>query len=191
MPSQRNIQQLFELKDKVARAKSIVFADYSGLNVAEQSDLRNKTSAVGGELTVAKNTLLKLALQERMTNVELKMMNDNSAFKIHNSEFLQGPTAVLFSYQDEILPLKILVEFGKNRDKPKVKGGMLGDKSLTVDEILELAELPSKPELLVRLMRQIQGPMYGLVRVLEGNIQKLVYVLDAIGRSKHESIKAN
>lgn len=173
MPSQRNINQLAGLKDKLGRAKSVMFADYAGLSVGQQTVLRAKVVEAGGEFTVAKNTLLKLALAQ----VNSEQLTVNSS--------LVGPTAVLFSYQDEVLPLKVMVEFAKGAEKPTVKGGFLGKQELSAQQVLELAKLPSKLELLVKLMQQIQGPAYGLVRVLNGNAQKLVYALDAIGRSKH------
>lgn len=163
MPSKRNVQQLTDLKDRVAKAKSVVFTDNSGLNASGQSQLREKVVAAGGEMIIAKNTLLRLAL------------------KAENSGLMTGPTAVLLAYQDEVLPIKVLAEFSKTNERPVIKGGLLGNTPLSAQQVMELAQLPSKLELLVRLMQQIQGPAYGLVRTLNGNIQKLVYVLQARG----------
>ena len=164
MPSQRNIQQLASLKDRVARAKSVVFTDNSGLNAAGQSLLREKVVAAGGEMVIAKNTLLRLAFEEGLKA---------------EGQGLMGPTAVLFAYQDEVLPIKVLAEFSKTNEKPTVKGGLLGNTSLSVKQVMELAKLPGKLELLVKLMQQMQAPAYGLVRTLNENIQKLAYVLQA------------
>ena len=163
MPSKRNVQQLTDLKDRVAKAKSVVFTDNSGLNASGQAQLREKVVTAGGEMIIAKNTLLRLAL------------------KTENNELMVGPTAVLLAYQDEVLPIKILAEFAKTNEKPVIKGGLLGDTPLSAEQVMELAKLPSKLELLVKLMQQIQGPAYGLVRTLNGNMQKLVYVLRARG----------
>jgi len=162
MPSQRNVQQLTDLRDRVAAAKSVVFTDNSGLNALGQSLLREKVIAAGGELVIAKNTLLRLAFAQEKKE-------------------LTGPTAILLAYQDEVLPIKVLAEFAKANEKPIIKGGLLGNTPLSVKQVMELAKLPSKLELLVKLMQQIQGPAYGLVRTLNGNIQKLVYVLQARG----------
>lgn len=170
MPSKRNIQQLADLKDRVAKAKSVVFTDNSGLNASGQSQLREKVTSAGGEMVIAKNTLLRLAL--RAENNEQKAMSN---------EMMTGPTAVLLAYQDEVLPIKVLAEFAKANEKPVIKGGLLGNTPLSVKQVMELAKLPGKLELLVKLMQQIQGPAYGLVRTLNGNIQKLVYVLQARG----------
>lgn len=163
MPSKRNVQQLTSLKDRVAKAKSVVFTDNSGLNALGQSQLREKVISVGGELVIAKNTLLRLAIQTE------------------NNELMTGPTAVLFAYQDEVLPIKVLAEFAKVNERPIIKGGLLGNTPLSAEQVMELAKLPGKLELLVKLMQQIQAPAYGLVRTLNGNIQKLVYVLQARG----------
>ena len=163
MPSKRNIQQLTDLKDRVSKAKSVVFTDNSGLNALGQSQLREKVIAAGGEMIIAKNTLLRLAL-----NAE-------------NDELMIGPTAVLLAYQDEVLPIKVLAEFAKANERPVIKGGLLGTSPLSAEQVMELAKLPNKLELLVKLMQQIQGPAYRLVRTLNGNIQKLVYVLQARG----------
>ena len=103
MPSKRNVQQLTDLKDRVAKAKSVVFTDNSGLNALGQSQLREKVISVGGELVIAKNTLLRLAIQTE------------------NNELMTGPTAVLFAYQDEVLPIKVLAEFAKVTERSIIK----------------------------------------------------------------------
>jgi len=182
MPSQRNINQLDQLKQKLGRARSVVFADYAGLSVGQQTELRSKVREAGGEFTVAKNTLLALALREKITQV---------ANVTQVTQALAGPTAVLFSYQDEVMPLKVMVEFAKGAEKPAfaeasagkptVKGGFLGRQELTAEQVLELAKLPGKNELLAQLLWGLQSPTYGLVNVLQGNLRKLVLVLKARG----------
>ena len=174
MPSKRNIQQLTDLKDRVSKAKSVVFTDNSGLNALGQSQLREKVIAAGGEMIIAKNTLLRLALG-----------TENNEQKTMSKEMAIGPTAVLLAYQDEVLPIKVLAEFAKANERPVIKGGLLGTSPLSAEQVMELAKLPNKLELLAKLMRQMQAPAYGLVRTLNGNVQKLVYALDAIGRDKN------
>lgn len=173
MPSKRNVQQLTGLKDRVAKAKSVVFTDNSGLNASGQAQLREKVVAAGGEMIIAKNTLLRLAFGQGPKD------------KGQGTRELAGPTAILLAYQDEVLPIKVLAEFAKANEKPVIKGGLLGSTPLSAEQVMELSKLPSKLELLVKLMQQIQGPAYGLVRTLNGNIQKLVYALEAIGRSRN------
>jgi large subunit ribosomal protein L10 len=182
LPSQRNIQQLSDLKDKLARSKAIVFADYAGLSVGQQTQLRSRVSEAGGEFTVAKNTLLKLALEQIARSS--KPVAGGTSHEPRATSYLTGPTAVLFSYQDEVRPLKVMVEFAKGAEKPTVKGGFLGSRELTAEQVLELAKLPGKNELLVQLLGRLQSPIYGLENVLKGNLRKLVYVMNAIREKK-------
>lgn len=170
MPSQRNIQQLAVLKEKLEKAASGVFVDHSGLKVSDQQVLRAKLREVDGDFLVAKNTLLSLALEQI----------HNAQRTTHNA--LSGPTSLVLSYQDEILPIKILAEFSKAHEKPTIKAGFLGEKPLTKEEVLMLANLPGKDELIGMLMARLQSPAYGLVNVLSGNIRKLVYALQAISK---------
>lgn len=179
MPSQRNIKQLAALKEKLEKAASGVFVDHTGLKVSDQQDLRGKLKGVDGDFLVAKNTLLSLAFQT-MTNDELRMNNGkskHSTFDIRHSKFLSGPTSLVLSYQDEILPIKVLAQFSKDHEKPVIKGGFLGGKPLTGEEVLRISQLPSKEELLSQLVRQMQAPMVGLVNVLNGTMEKLVWAL--------------
>ncbi len=166
MPSQKNLQAVEALKTQFAGAKAIFFADYQGLTVSQMGDLRDKIRAVTGEFSVAKNTLLKLALP-----YDLK-------------EVLQGPTAILVAKEDEISPLKTVVEFAKDAELPKIKAGIFEDRILTAKEVNDLAKLPSKPELQAKLVAILKGPLYGLANVLSGNTRKLVYVLQAIKEQK-------
>src|SRR5437867_1784695 len=99
---QQKEETVVVLTDKLARAKSVVFADYRGLTMKQLSDLRKKLREVNGELTIAKNTLLKRA------NPDLN---------------LEGPTATLLAYDDEISPIKILVKALKDSGLGKVKSG--------------------------------------------------------------------
>lgn len=171
MPSAKNVQAVEELKAKLENAKAIFFADYQGLTVSQIGDLRDKIRATNGEFSVAKNTLLKIALKENGLPRNLE-------------EVLRGPTAVLIATEDEISPLKALVDFAKDAELPKLKAGIYEDRILSAEELQELAKLPSKPELHAKLVGILQGPMYGLVNVLSGNTRKLVYVLNAIKESK-------
>ena len=151
------------LKEKLANAKSIVFADYRGLTTKQLSDLRENLSEVGGELNITKNTLLKIALPE-------------SSF--------EGPTATLFAYDDEISPIKLLVKALKDAGIGKIKAGFLGTEVLDEERINQLASLPSKDELRGKTVGILVAPLQGIVSVLQGNLRNLVYALDQIRISK-------
>ncbi len=174
MPSQKNIQALENLKDKLSRSKAVVFADYKGLNVGQITDLRQKVKEIGGELKVTKNTLLKRALKEyepRATSHE---------------PFLTGPTATLFAYEDEVAPIKALYEFSQENGLPKFKAGFLGEEFLSAARVTELGQLPEKEILLAKVVGAVNAPLSGLVNVLQGNMRKLVVVLKEIQKNKSD-----
>jgi large subunit ribosomal protein L10 len=174
MPSQKNTNQLEVLKDKLTKSKSIVFANYSGLSVSDQTKLRAAVNQTGGEFTVAKNTLLKLALKDKLNDLPRNV-----------EDVLWGPTAILFSYEDAIASLKALVQFSDEHELPEIKIGLLEDRILSVKEIKQLASLPTKDQLILKLINQLNAPRLGLITVLQGNIRKLVYVLQAIKDQKN------
>lgn len=170
MPNNVKIEKVNDLTDKLSRAKSVVLTDYRGLTVAQLEELRSKVEAAGAEYEVTKNTLLSRSLKD--TNRETP------------TEALEGPTATLFAFQDEVAPLKALQDFIKTNNLPTVKTGFLGIESLSPSQVVDLAKLPSREVLLSKLVGSLKSPQFGLVNVLSGNIRKLVYALDAVAKSK-------
>lgn len=159
------------LSEKLSRAKSIVFADFRGLTMKQLTQLRDQLHEQTAEFTITKNTLLKLAFPT--TNYPLPTTN-----------LLEGPTAALLAYDDEISPIKILVKIFKDSGFGKVKIGFLGTDTLDEEKILQLAALPSKDELKARTVGVLVAPLQGIVGVLNGNLRNLVYALDQIRISK-------
>lgn len=155
---------------KVARSKSITITDYRGLTTAQLLELRQKLAQANAEFQVTKNTLLRRALQGQGYEV--------------SDEVVEGPSATLFSYEDEVTPLKALTTFAKTTKLPSIKGGYLGKEFLNAQRVEALAKLPTKEVLIAQLMGTINAPVQGLVSVLQGNIRNLVYVLNAIRDSK-------
>lgn len=172
MPTTKKVQIVQDLTEKLKRAKSVILTDYSDLSVPQQQKLRSKLQEAGAEFTVVKNTLLKLALQ----NLEFRT-KDSSGMK--NLEF-SGPTATLFAYEDEIAPIKALVEFAQEFELPKIKIGFFEGKTIEKEEILELAKIPGKSELLAKLVYTINSPISSLVNVLSSDIRNLVWILSSL-----------
>ncbi len=166
MKKEQKIETVEKLKDKVAKAKSMVLADYRGLTHHQLEELKRAMKEAGAEFVVTKNTLLKLALPK-------------SKVESLESKVLEGPTATLFAYQDELAPLGILAKFMKNFGLITVKIGLLGDKTLTSEDVQKLAALPSREVLLATLVARLKGPIYGLHYSLNYNLQKLALVLKA------------
>lgn len=162
--------EVAEIQEKLQKSQSVMFLDYRGLTVSEVTELRNKMRAAGVEYKVIKNTMMRRAAQE--AGVE------------GLDEILEGPTAVAFGYEDPVAPAKILVNFIENAKKTQLKGGVLAGRAMSQAEIKDLASLPSKEQLLAKLMGSLNAPVTGLVMALSGIPRKLVYALNAIKEKK-------
>ncbi len=155
------------LTDKVSEAKSVVFTDYKGLNMSQLSELRQKLAESGAEFTITKNSLLKFALQK----AKLQGLDD---------KILEGPTATLFAFDDEINPIKILTKSLKDYQIGSIKAGLLNGEVLDSYKVNKLAQLPTKDELRAKVVGSLGSPLYGIVGVLQANIRNLVYALEQV-----------
>lgn len=161
-----------KISEKLSRSKSVVFTDYRGMTMKQLSDLRNKLQDQDAEFNVTKNTLLSLALKEA------ELPNPPK-------EVGEGPTATLFSYGDEVSPIKTLVKSLKDAQigpstTLRIKGGFLDALVLDALTINKLASLPSKQELQGKVVGSLAFPLYGIVGVLQANLRNLVYAVDQI-----------
>nr|WP_244985928.1 50S ribosomal protein L10 [Anaerosalibacter bizertensis] len=155
-----------EIKEKVDKAQSVVLVDYRGLKVDELNELRSKCREAGVDYKVYKNTLMRFAFKE-------------SGFEGFN-EFLAGPNAVAFGYDDPVQAAKIIHEFSKDHDNLEIKAGIVDGNIIDINEIKELANLPSREVLIAQTLGGLNGPISGFVNVLQGNLRNLVYALNAI-----------
>jgi large subunit ribosomal protein L10 len=160
-----------DLTDKIKKAKAILFCDYQGLKVEEITDLRKKLKKEKASFNVVKSKLAKLAFE-------------NSKSKSLKSEVLdlKGPKAIIFSSGDEVAPAKNLYLFSREHKALKILGGILDCKELSKAEVLALALLPTKPELLAKAVGSIGAPIFGFVNALAGNLRNLIYILQTITR---------
>jgi large subunit ribosomal protein L10 len=154
----------------LATAKATFLADYRGMNVEATNKLRGELRAVGVDYRVVKNTLLRLAAK----GTEAECLDSQ----------LAGPTAVAFATGDPAASAKILSEFAKSNKAFELKGGALGGKALSVDDIQMLAELPSREQLLAKMLGSINAPASNFVGVLAAIPRSLVQVLAAIQDQK-------
>lgn len=160
-------QKILEgLKEKIAKQKAIVFVDLTGLKVKDSSVLRKKIKTEGNDIKVAKKTLIKLALKSAGLDMDIKG--------------LKGEIAMVFGLKDEITPAKTVWQFSKENPNLKILAGILENKIVTLDKVIELAQLPTKEGLLGRLVGSVAAPMSGFMNVLQGNIKGLIYALSAI-----------
>ena len=167
MTTQNKVYTVENLAQKLKEAKTVVLADYHGLDVSQLAELRKTIRKAGGEFEVVKNTLLTRAAKESKVEIDPKI--------------LKGPTAALWSYKDQLTPLKALMDFVKANQLPKVKFGLLDQVITPIERIKLLASLPTKEELQAKLVGVLKSPTYGLTNALSWNIRKLVLVLKAKG----------
>ena len=141
MASEKNVnlkkEEVAKLAETMKDSKLILLTDYRGINVADVTELRTKLRSINSEYKVIKNNITKRALAE--CNIE------------GLDEALEGPTAVIMTNEDYLEPTKVIYEFSKANDFYKIKGGVIEGKVMTAEEIIALAKLPSRQELLSML----------------------------------------
>ena len=142
------------LAEKLQNATSAVFVDYKGINVAQDTELRNQFRAANVEYAVVKNTLTRFAA--------------NKVGYTEFDELLNGTTSMAYTTGDPIAPARIVSEFAKkNKDIISIKGGMVEGKVLSVDELKAFGELPSKDALIAQVLGTFLAPISSLAVVLD------------------------
>ena len=173
MPTEAKISAVEELKQIMEGCSIAIATDYSGTNVSDVNSFRAALRKEGIKYKIVKNTLLKIAADD--------------AGKPEMKELIDGPTGIAFGYGDEQLLAKTIFEFiKKNNIKIVLKTGLIGSDVLSSDQIISLATLPSKEELIAKLVGQLHGQISSLVFVLNAPIVKVVRVLDLIKNSATE-----
>ncbi len=154
-----------DIKDKISRAKCVVFVDYKGINVANDTDLRNKIREAGCEYHVYKNRLVKLALDE----LNISCLDDK----------LEGTLAVAFSFNGETDAASVIDKVSEKAGI-SMKFGLLDQNYIDDTALKALANLPSKEVLIAQLLGMLQAPATGLCRVLNGPVSGLARCLNGI-----------
>lgn len=164
--------QLKELNDLFGKAKAVYFGNFRGLTVKKTVDLRKKLHKANVDYVVAKKSLYKIAIK----NNNLPEVSD---------EILEGPVGVAFGYDDVVAPVKILHDFAKDAEtKFEILGGIVEGRVMTKAEAKALAMLPSREELLAKLVGSMKSPISGFHGVLSGVLRKFVYALNAVKDKK-------
>ena len=152
-------EEVSSLAEKIKNAKFVLLTDYRGISVGEVTELRNTLRNANSEYKVIKNNIIKRALDA----------NGESGL----DEVLEGPTAVVMTEGDYLEPLKAIYKFSKDNEFYKIKGGIIEGKIVSTEELITLAKLPSRQELLAKL-----------AGCLLANISKLAVALDAVREQK-------
>ncbi len=158
-----------EITEKISRSKGLVLTDFTKMTVAEVNELRKELKSAGVDYKVVKNTLLKIA----MKNVG----GYDALFK-----YLEGPTAVAFGYDDPIVPAKLIKKVRSKFEKPSVKAIFIEGQVYDGSKIDEIANLPSKSDIIAGIIGSIAAPASGVVLVLNSVLAELVLVIDAIAK---------
>jgi len=165
-PRPEKVAVVEDLERRLRASQVVILTDYRGLTVDEIGVLRGRLREANIEYRVAKNTLLAIAA-ERCGYKDL-------------SQFLSGPTAVVFGQDDPGVPARLLQEFIRQYRKLEIKGGVVSGEALDAASMRALATLPSRMELLARTVGMIQSPLRMMVLVLSGPARGLVTALDAL-----------
>ena len=154
-----------DLEEKINRQKTMILVDFTGLKVKDFFDLRKRLKSANSQMKVIKKTLLNLVLKDFNSDFSQKL------------ETFKNQIAIVFGFGDEISPAKILHQFSLENPNLKILAGYFDKKFREKEEMITLAQLPSKEELLAKLVGSISAPISNFVNVLEINIKGLINVL--------------
>lgn len=165
------VAQVADLTQKFQKAKSVVFAHYLGLNVADVSTLRRNLKGKKAEMKVAKKTLLKLAAK----NAGLPEITD---------DVIPGDIACIFSYEDPISGAQTTFAFGKDHKHVQLVGGMFEGKILSKADALAFATLPSREQLLATFMSMLRAPLSSFASICNTPLRGFALSLSELAKKK-------
>jgi large subunit ribosomal protein L10 len=163
-------QAVSELNEGIGKATNAFLIDFKGITVPQVTELRKQVRDSKSEYVVVKNTLALIAVKDSPL-VQLR-------------EQFSGPTAVAFNSTDAVMLAKALTKFAKDVPSVQFKGAMLNGQIVPANQIQAIASLPSREELIAKLLYLMQHPIRGLATVLQGTIRNFAVVLDQIARQK-------
>lgn len=171
MPSVKNTEALQEIKNDLTDVQAVWVVDYRGLTVKESQGLRRSIRESGAIMKVYKNTLMEIALKE----MEMPEMGD----------ILSGPSAFVFADGDPVASAKTIRDFAKDNENLVIKGGIMDGAFVDAAAVEKIASLPSREELIAKLLGSLQNPMSQIVRVLNGPIESFARTVSAIADQKN------
>jgi len=166
-------QAISELEGAIGSATNAFLIDFKGITVPQVTELRKQVRESNSKYIVVKNTLALIAVKD-------------SPLKSLEKAFT-GPTAVAYNTTDAVALAKALTKFAKDVPTIQFKGALLNGQAVPASEIQNIANLPSREELIAKLLYLMQHPIRGLATVLQGNIRKFAVVLDQIAKQKGEA----
>jgi len=167
MPTQKKIDTVADLKERLERATLLASADYRGLRVKEMVEMRRRLREAAIEVRVVKNTLLRLAANESGQPDLL--------------EIIEGPTALAISYGDAIGAAKALSGYAQGAPAGfALRGGFMDGRVLSAQDLRDLVRVPPKPVLLAQFMGQMQSPLAGFIGLLDAPLRELSMLVQSL-----------
>lgn len=153
MPTQKKIDTVQELRERIERCTIAIATEYRGLSVADMGQLRRAVRDAGVEMRVVKNRLFRRAAED--------------AGRAEFAVLVEGPTAIVFGYDDVVAPARVVTEYLRTaRNTFAVRTGVLDGQVLSLADLQSLASLPPKPVLLGMLAGALQAPITQFARLL-------------------------
>jgi len=170
MPRPEKVQAVADIRERLERAQAVFVAEYAGLTVKEQRELRRGLRAAGGEFRVVKMTLARRAADEM----------GRPAFK----EMLAGPAGLAYAYDDPAATARLLRDFARDHTRLLVKGALFGTGVLPPERVAALADLEPRPVLLARVAGALQAPLAAMAGVLAALPRGLATAMSALVEKK-------
>ena len=167
---EQKAEAISEFSEGIGKATNAFVLDFKGITVPQVTELRKQVRETGSEYVVIKNTLALIAVK------------DSPLQKI--TDTFSGMTAIAYNTTDAVALAKVLTKFAKDVPSVQFKGALLGGQIVPASEIQNIANLPSREELVSKLLFMLQSPIRGLVTVLSANIRNLAVVIDQIAKQK-------
>ncbi|MEX2374847.1 MAG: 50S ribosomal protein L10 [Dehalococcoidia bacterium] len=175
MPTPRKVEQVAALEDVISRAEIAISAQYQGIAMDQQVELRARLREAGAEMHVVKNTLLRIAAER--------------AGKPHFVELAEGPTAIIVGFDEPVAPSKALVAYLRDHadSKVQIRRAVVGDQLVDESYIRDLATLPSKEELVAKLAGNVIGKIGEFSGLLVATQRKFVGLVEARAKQIEEA----
>ncbi len=170
MPSVQNEEMVAQIKQDLDGVTAVWVVDYRGLSVKAIQELHRNIRESDATMKVYKNTLMRLALRD----LGLPEMD----------EVLEGPSAFVFAPNDPVASAKALKDFAKSNTNLEIKGGIMDGAFADADQVKAIADLPSREELIAKLLGTISNPLVKTVRVLNGPMEALARCVSALADQK-------
>ncbi len=170
MPTEAKRETVAELREELAKARTMIVSEYRGLKVKEIAEIRRALRKQDVTYRVVKNRLLRIAADDSV--------------RAALGPLLTGPTAIAFGH-DETRTAKAMIDATRPYNRiVRITGGVLGDRAISADDVTRLAALPSREVLLARLAGGMQAPMSTLAGLFAAPLRNLGYALQQVAEQK-------